>query len=70
VAKRYGWRAHAEVKKLLAWPEMVLPAGIEGKLKEFRTAWVGAAAAALMIVASHSTGGNSLLPVQPATAMV
>jgi len=34
VAKRYGWWAHAEVKKLLARPEMVLPAGIEGKLKE------------------------------------
>jgi hypothetical protein len=34
VACRYRWRTGAEVKKLLARPELELPAGIEEKLKE------------------------------------
>ncbi len=34
VASGYGRRARTEVKRLLARPEMVLPAGIEEKLKE------------------------------------
>jgi len=34
VARRYGYRVHAEVRERLGRPEMTLPAGIEAKLRE------------------------------------